>query len=77
MRLKLCESVNNSQKVYDPAMMPFATGVGKSIYARRVKGIERAANNVGGMTSRNLVNIQLSVKHECARTSGTHLSIGR
>ena len=40
--------------MYAPEMTPFAIAVGKSMYARRVKGIESAANNVGGITSRSL-----------------------
>ena len=35
-------------------MIPLAAGVGKRMYARRVKGIESAANNTGGMTRRSL-----------------------
>ena len=42
------------QNAYEPAMIPLAAGVGKRMYARRVKGIESAANNTGGMTRRSL-----------------------
>ena len=40
--------------MYAPEMTPFAIAVGKSMYARRVKGIESAANKAGGITRRSL-----------------------
>ena len=45
------------QNVYEPAMMPFAIGTGKRMYARRVNGMERAAKRRGGMTRRRLKHI--------------------
>ena len=44
----------NVQKANEPAMMPFATGVGKRMYARRVKGKESVKKSMGGITRRYL-----------------------
>lgn len=51
-------TLNNSQNVKEPAMMPFAIAVGKIVCASFVKGACSAANKVGGMTSLNLSNYQ-------------------
>lgn len=45
---------DDEQKAKAPAMMPLATAVGKSLYARRVNGHSRAPNSTGGMTRRRL-----------------------
>lgn len=42
------------QNTKAPEIIPFAIGVGKSLYANWVKGNCRVVNKTGGMTSRKL-----------------------